>query len=194
MTREIVRQPPPQEMSPLRLPTDLYQWTLGWGTPWAEHPIRKLYEKITEKEFAEMCVAVSAGDPLFSGNFRMALENFDTNDDGLIDFDEFRNLNDRYPMILHPAFRMQDKLQKYTLGEEEWVKVMENINYWQKIKEYTDKEGEAPPSSRWERFREKYLRRCFGHAPVDLEYIASQSKMEQAKRAAAEEARLKAGG
>ena len=149
---------------------------------------------IDEKEFTEMCVAVSAGDPLFSGNFRMALENFDTNDDGLIDFDEFRNLNDRYPMILHPAFRMQDKLQKYTLGEEEWVKVMENINYWQKIKEYTDKEGEAPPSSRWERFREKYLRRCFGHAPVDLEYIASQSKMEQAKRAAAEEARLKAGG
>merc|ERR1711939_1214089 len=59
------------------------------------------------------------GDPLFSGNFRMALENFDTNDDGLIDFDEFRNLNDRYPMILHPAFRMQDKLQKYTLGEHE---------------------------------------------------------------------------
>ena len=58
----------------------------------------------------------------------------------------------------------------------------------------TDKEGEVPPSSRWERFREKYLRRCFGHAPVDLEYIASQSKMEQAKRAAAEEARLKAGG
>ena len=53
---------------------------------------------------------------------------------------------------------------------------------------------EAPPSSRWERFREKYLRKCFGHAPVDLEYIASQSKMEQAKRAAAEEARLKAGG
>ena len=141
-----------------------------------------------------MCVAVSAGDPLFSGNFRMALENFDTNDDGLIDFDEFRNLNDRYPMILHPAFRMQDKLQKYTLGEEEWVKVMENINYWQKIKEYTDKEGEAPPSSRWERFREKYLRKCFGHPPVDLEYIASQSKMEQAKRAAAEEARLKAVG
>ena len=71
---------------------------------------------------------------------------------------------------------------------------MENINYWQKIKEYTDKEGEAPPSSRWERFREKYLRKCFGHPPVDLEYIASQSKMEQAKRAAAEEARLKAGG
>ena len=63
----------------------------------------------------------------------------------VFDFDEFRNLNDRCPMILHPAFRMQDKLQKYTLGEEEWVKVMENINYWQKIKEYTDKEGEAPP-------------------------------------------------
>ena len=62
------------------------------------------------------------------------------------------------------------------------------------VMEDTYWEGEAPPSSRWERFREKYLRRCFGHAPVDLEYIASQSKMEQAKRAAAEEARLKAGG
>ena len=50
---------------------------------------------IDEKEFIEMCVSVSAGDPLFAGNFKMALENFDVNDDGLIDFEEFQNMNNR---------------------------------------------------------------------------------------------------
>lgn len=136
---------------------------------------------IDEKEFIEMCVSVSAGDPLFAGNFKMALENFDVNDDGLIDFEEFQNMNNRYPMILHPAFRMQDKLQKYTLGEDEWVRVMENINYWLKLK---DAQDEDYKQTRWEKLREGYFFRCCGHPPVDLDYIASQSKMNQSKAAA----------
>lgn len=55
-------------------------------------------------------------NPIFPGNFSRALEEFDTNDDGEIDFDEFRELNRRYPMVLFPAFRLQDAFRRKTLG------------------------------------------------------------------------------
>lgn len=56
-------------------------------------------------------------NPTFPGNFARALEEFDTNDDGQLDFDEFRVANRRFPMMLFPAFRLQDNFRKKTLGE-----------------------------------------------------------------------------
>ena len=41
--------------------------------------------------------------PMFPANLE-ALEEFDTDSDGLIDMDEFRILDRRYPMVLFPAF------------------------------------------------------------------------------------------
>ena len=129
--------------------------------------------------FKRRCKSVNSGDPLFSGNFFIALQNFDLNDDGLIDFDEFKDLNERYPMILHPAFRMQDKLQKHTLGEGEWVKVMANIKWHMDIRTYTEREGEPPKRGIVGKLLEQYFKPCFGHPAVDLEYLDSQSKMNQ---------------
>ena len=40
-----------------------------------------------------LCKAVNNMNPTFPGNFTTALEEFDQNDDGLIDFDEFQILN-----------------------------------------------------------------------------------------------------
>ena len=138
---------------------------------------------IDEKEFIEMCKNVNSGDPLFTGNFRNALLSFDLNADGLIDFDEFKDLNNRYPLVLHPAFRMQDKLQKNTLGEAVWVKVMENVAHHMKIAEYTEREGEPPPTTLLEGVLEKYFTACgFGHPPVDLDFIANQAKATPSKK------------
>lgn len=36
--------------------------------------------------------------------------------DGLIDYEEFKMLNARYPIVLFPAFRLQDAIQVHTLG------------------------------------------------------------------------------
>jgi hypothetical protein len=38
-------------------------------------------------------------DPMFPGNFTTALTQFDSNDDGLLDFKEFRELSRRYPLM-----------------------------------------------------------------------------------------------
>ena len=56
---------------------------------------------IDEDEFLALAKAVADGSPLFP-NFAWRLQ-FDSNDDGLIDRGEFRELNKKFPMILFPA-------------------------------------------------------------------------------------------
>ena len=68
---------------------------------------------------------MNRGKPVFPGNFNTAIREFDVNDDGLIDFEEFRQLHIRYPMLLYPAFRLQDKMQEMTLGSATWQNIME---------------------------------------------------------------------
>ena len=53
---------------------------------------------------------------------------FDVNDDGLIDFREFTELNKRFPLILYPAFRLQESMQKLTLGQRAWSDIFENLH------------------------------------------------------------------
>jgi Ca2+-binding EF-hand superfamily protein len=53
---------------------------------------------------------------MFPQNFKAALEQFDVNEDGLIDYQEFLEIDRRFPMVLFPAFRLQDFMQKNTLG------------------------------------------------------------------------------
>lgn len=54
------------------------------------------------------------------------------NKDGLLDFDEFKIMNKRYPMLLFPCFRLQDRMQKSTLGEGHWLQLHKRL--YQKLK------------------------------------------------------------
>jgi hypothetical protein len=60
---------------------------------------------------------VNNASPSFPNNFKNALEQFDVNEDGLIDYSEFVELDRRYPLVLFPAFRLQDMMQRKTLGK-----------------------------------------------------------------------------
>lgn len=101
---------------------------------------------IDERELVELCKAVNNAAPVYPGNFKKALEEFDVNDDGLIDYNEFIQVDRRYPLILFPAFRLQDSLQKYSLGEKEWLKIIEDYNEAKKIEEYRATHGgKLPP-------------------------------------------------
>lgn len=102
---------------------------------------------IDEEEFVELCQLVNNGSPVFPGNFKKALEEFDTNDDGLIDFDEFKSLNQRYAIVLFPAFRLQQALQRHTLGESEWVKIAGKVYQKRLAENYARKHGGMPPPS-----------------------------------------------
>lgn len=60
---------------------------------------------------------VNNAAPTFPANFKRALEEFDVNEDGLIDYSEFLEIDRRYPLILFPAFRLQDVMQRSSLGK-----------------------------------------------------------------------------
>lgn len=100
---------------------------------------------IDEKEFMELCRTVNNANPTFPANFRRALEEFDVNEDGLIDYGEFQEIDRRYPLVLFPAFRLQDTMQRNSLGEAAWVKVIEGYTHQKKIEEYKATHGGRLP-------------------------------------------------
>jgi len=136
---------------------------------------------IDEKEFIHLCQTVNNAAPLFPGNFAEAIAQFDTNDDGLIDFNEFMELDKRYPLVLFPAFRLQDRMMTNTLGQKAWVKVHENLNRQRKIQEYMDAHGgQKPPDP----FIKKVLKkacRCFLSKERQLNMDAIQKAQKESK-------------
>eukprot|EP00968_Pinguiococcus_pyrenoidosus_P018291 scaffold1881_cov256-Pinguiococcus_pyrenoidosus.AAC.13 len=57
------------------------------------------------------------------GNTKVAIQQLKDwfyNEDGKIDFDEFRSFHKQYPSLLYPAFRMQYNMMLHTLGETWW--------------------------------------------------------------------------
>jgi hypothetical protein len=95
--------------------------------------------------FVSLCRVVNNAAPLFPGNFARALDEFDVNEDGLIDYAEFVELDRRYPLILFPAFKLQDHLQKHTLGEHAWVGISEEYHKRKRIEDYKAAHGGKMP-------------------------------------------------
>ena len=82
---------------------------------------------IDENEFKILCTAVNKGSPMFPGNFDAALQMVDDNGDGVIDFREFKALDRRFALMLFPIFRLQQKMQRLTLGERDWVEIHQRV-------------------------------------------------------------------
>eukprot|EP00615_Pteridomonas_danica_P001026 CAMPEP_0114363688 /NCGR_PEP_ID=MMETSP0101-20121206/26810_1 /TAXON_ID=38822 ORGANISM="Pteridomonas danica, Strain PT" /NCGR_SAMPLE_ID=MMETSP0101 /ASSEMBLY_ACC=CAM_ASM_000211 /LENGTH=309 /DNA_ID=CAMNT_0001510567 /DNA_START=46 /DNA_END=972 /DNA_ORIENTATION=+ len=76
---------------------------------------------VEKSEFGHLAKSVDelAGN-LFPGNYQSFCHSFDTDGDGLINFDEFMHINDAFPMIFFPPLRMQDVMRKTTLGYSTW--------------------------------------------------------------------------
>ena len=101
---------------------------------------------IDEKEFIELCKTVNNASPTFPANFKTALQEFDVNEDGLIDYGEFLEIDRRYPLVLFPAFRLQDMMQRKSMGEHAWLGVIEDYNEQRIIEEYkATHAGRMPP-------------------------------------------------
>jgi hypothetical protein len=82
---------------------------------------------IGDKELRRLVGMVNDGQSKYSGNINNALAEFDRNKDGVIDFDEFKNMNKRFPMLLFPCFRLQDRMQKATLGDSHWLSLHKRL-------------------------------------------------------------------
>lgn len=109
---------------------------------------------IDEEEYCEVMKGLNNTNPMFPGNFQRALEEFDQNDDGMIDYNEFKALARQYPIVFFPAFRLQDRMQRATLGEKRWVKVHEFVAKKRYFEHYAKTHGgNAPPLTRCQAVR-----------------------------------------
>lgn len=134
---------------------------------------------IDEKEFIELCKCINNAAPSFPSNFKRALEEFDVNEDGLIDYSEFLELDRRYPLMLFPAFRLQDVMQRTSLGEKAWLTVMEKYQETKRIEEYKAAHGgRSPPDTPLHAFLKSVLP-CFFREKI---HIAVGSQMEAKHR------------
>lgn len=100
---------------------------------------------LDEDEFMDLCKTISNADPMFPKNFKRALEEFDKNDDGLIDYNEFKAINRTYPMVLYPMFRLQESFWSAILGERFWKNKMVQKRREEEILEYQKTHGGALP-------------------------------------------------
>ncbi|OQS07709.1 hypothetical protein THRCLA_00297, partial [Thraustotheca clavata] len=75
-------------------------------------------------EFLNLCKAIQVdGKGFFDGNFKRAMENFDKNGDGLLDMQEFQQINVQYPLVFYPLFQFQVKVITNTLGWWKWYQI-----------------------------------------------------------------------
>ena len=101
---------------------------------------------IDEDEFVELTRVISSGDPTFPGSFAKCLEQFDKNDDGEISFTEFREIHRIFPMLLFPAFQMQDLIWRKTFGMTEWGRLKAEIVRREEIEQYMKEHDGAMPT------------------------------------------------
>lgn len=136
---------------------------------------------IDEKEFMELCKAVNNASPAFPPNFVKAMEEFQVNDDGLIEFDEFIELDRRYPLMLFPAFRLQDQMHKMTLGEQIWLGIIEDYSFYLKNEEYkATHNGKSLPAPLVKRLLRQFLP-CWFKEPKFIN-IPTQTGLTNKKR------------
>ncbi len=102
---------------------------------------------LDQGEFIEMAAQLNS-QTLFPGSLLKSFTTFDCNSDGLIDFDEFCELNRRFPMMFYPAFQLQDNLQKL-VGRGRWTAALRYKARRERIEEFKlAHHGELPPEAR----------------------------------------------
>eukprot|EP00614_Pseudopedinella_elastica_P010169 CAMPEP_0172593082 /NCGR_PEP_ID=MMETSP1068-20121228/12275_1 /TAXON_ID=35684 /ORGANISM="Pseudopedinella elastica, Strain CCMP716" /LENGTH=502 /DNA_ID=CAMNT_0013390463 /DNA_START=157 /DNA_END=1665 /DNA_ORIENTATION=+ len=137
---------------------------------------------IQEDELDSLITMLNCADPKFTKNIKLAKEYILADEDGLIIFSEFKELYLKFPLILQPAFDLQDKFHAHTLGRKAWVRIMENITNREKEIAIEQAQFGTP-------LRKSLLHKAFitfglarAFAPVDVNYINSirPSKIREA--------------
>lgn len=82
---------------------------------------------ISEQEIKDFIDEMDKSTSDFPKAAKKALQIFDSDGSGSIDYDEFAEMNLRYPHLLWPAFRLQNRIQEMTLGIATWKKVNQRM-------------------------------------------------------------------
>jgi Ca2+-binding EF-hand superfamily protein len=153
---------------------------------------------IDSDELHALVEMLHANNP--TSNCREALKTLDTNSDGRIDFEEFQSLNAKFPMLLFPAFRMQENMMINTLGKEWWLLKKETLQKAREEINGADERLRLKELQRQLRNQQRQVRHkmgffgyylCFFKRGKVLAKIAAEEALRQEKRAKKQQLREK---
>lgn len=104
---------------------------------------------------------INNANPIFPSNYYKSLDNFDVNQDGLIDFEDFINIEKKFPLVFYPLFFIQDRIQQETFGIDTWTHILRDYTYAKYVEDYKLNHGGHKPNLSTSQWIEKYLCPCF---------------------------------
>ena len=161
--------------------------TLGTYCMFGRHDIRKFCFYIFDKDkngYIEQDELTALIDMLhennLGGNCKVAMDKFDTNNDGKIDFQEFTVMDMQYPMLLFPAYRMQENMMEHTLGKKWWIEKRMMLQSERDAEEKEKDKLSEKERLRKEALRQREIRRKMGYIQYYL-FFWKRSKYEVKK-------------
>tara|TARA_B110000091_G_scaffold185527_1_gene205433 strand:- start:38 stop:703 length:666 start_codon:yes stop_codon:yes gene_type:complete len=95
-------------------------------------------------------------------NCKSAIMKFDTNGDGKIDFGEFTVMDVSYPMLLYPAYRLQESMMEKTLGGKWWKRTQIKLMAERDKVARKEQDKNAAETARKDKLRNMEIKRRMG--------------------------------
>ncbi|RHY31068.1 hypothetical protein DYB32_003783 [Aphanomyces invadans] len=126
-----------------------------------------------------------------TSNMAAAMDKFDFNGDGKVDFREFQILNQQFPTLLYPVYRLQQSMKVHSMGEAWWNKRATLLSQLKDLRENGDATALAAAKAKEQRRKTRqnmgclryYLCPCRRSAyVVDDSGITEEDLVEEAKK------------
>lgn len=128
-------------------------------------------------------------DNMLNGNAKTAMEKFDKNGDGKIDFGEFTTMDKEFPMLLYPAYELQNKMMAATLGRKWWMDKQRELDDERIMERKKILDAQKKEEQRKQKLRDKEVKRRMGALQYYLCFwrrgrVAARIAEKEAKRLA----------